>query len=214
MARPPKFDDDEILDRAMATFWQRGWSQTSIRDLEAALDLRAPSIYRRFGTKEGLGTAVVDHYVDRVVRRRVDKYLDGDGDPIDNITTFLERSVTQSGDGGRLWGCLLTTTSLDAGDADPTLVDALRRGLDTIEDGLRREVHRAAERGRLADGVEPEDATATLTLVMQGLMALARSGASPADLRRRARASVATISGGSPRRPPPTWTSAPDVTDS
>ena len=75
MARPPKFDDDEILDRAMATFWQQGWSQTSIRDLERTLDLKAPSIYRRFGTKEGLGAAVVDHYVDRVVRRRVDRYL-------------------------------------------------------------------------------------------------------------------------------------------
>ena len=78
MVRPPKFDDDEILDRAMtASVWQGGWSQTSIRDLEEALDLKAPSIYRRFGSKEGLGAAVVDHYVERVVRRRVAKHLAG-----------------------------------------------------------------------------------------------------------------------------------------
>ncbi len=196
MARPPKFDDDEILDRAMTIFWQRGWSQTSIRDLEGALELKAPSIYRRFGSKEGVGTAAVDHYVDRVVRRRVDKHLSGEGDPIANITAFLERSVTEPGDGGRLWGCLLTTTSLEAGECDPQLADALGRGLAAIEDGLRREVRRAADLDRRAATVDVEDAVATLTLVMQGLMALARAGVPPADLRRRARAAVSTISGG------------------
>ena len=44
MGRGPKFDDDEILDRAMTTFWQGGWAHTSIRDLERELDLKAPSI--------------------------------------------------------------------------------------------------------------------------------------------------------------------------
>ena len=84
MARTPKFDDTEILDRAMSLLWSQGLAHTSIRDLEAALDLKAPSIYRRFGSKEGLAVAAVDHYVERVVRRRVDKHLCGDGDPIAN----------------------------------------------------------------------------------------------------------------------------------
>ncbi len=190
MGRSPKFDDDEILDRAMSTFWRRGWSQTSIRDLERTLELKAPSIYRRFDSKDGLGVAVVEHYVDRVVRRRVDKYLGGDGDPVDAVRAFLERSVTQAGDGGRLWGCLLTTTSLEADTCDPALVGALDRGFGVIEAGLRGEVHRAAELGRLAPDVDPDDVVATLTLAMQGLMALARAGSAPEDLRRRARAAV------------------------
>ena len=190
MARNPKFDDDEILDRAVTAFWQGGWNRTSIRDLESALDLKAPSIYRRFGTKEGLGVAVVDHYVDRVVRRRVDKLLRPDGDPIDNIVRFLELSVTEAGDGGRLWGCLLTTTSLEAEAPGAALGAALQRGLAVIDDGIRAEVDRAVALGRLADGVDPEAVVAATSLVMQGLMALSRSGASPADLRRRARHAV------------------------
>lgn len=193
MARQPKFDDDELLDRAMAAFWQGGWQQTSIRDLERVLDLRAPSIYRRWGTKEALVAAVVDHYVDRVVRRRVDRYLRADGDPVDNLISFLESSVTQSGDGSRLWGCLLTTASLEANEPDAELVAALHRGLTTIEDGIRTEIERAGQLSLLADGVDPSSAVDTLTLVMQGLMAMARGSASPADLRRRARHAVAVI---------------------
>ena len=58
MARSPKFDDDEILDRAMSVLWHRGWARTSIRDLEEALEIKAPSIYRRFGSKEGLAAVL------------------------------------------------------------------------------------------------------------------------------------------------------------
>ncbi|MEM9516542.1 MAG: TetR/AcrR family transcriptional regulator [Actinomycetota bacterium] len=193
MARHPKFNDDEILDRAMSMMWQRGWTQTSIRDLEDALEIKAPSIYRRFGSKEGLGAAVIDHYVERVVRRRVDRYLSCDGDPIENISSFLESSVRGAGDRGRLWGCLLTTSGLDLGGADTAMFAARQRGFDVIEGGLSREVERAAELGRLGEGIDADDATASLALVMQGLMALARSGAASAGLRRRARAAVATV---------------------
>ena len=193
MARTPKFDDTEILDRAMSLVWSQGLAHTSIRDLEAALDLKAPSIYRRFGSKEGLAVAAVDHYVERVVRRRVDKRLCGLGDPIDNVSSFLRTSVTEPDQGGRLIGCLLTTASLEAGDADPALVAALERGLDVIESGLRGELERAGELGRLASGVDADTATATMVLVMQGLMALARSGAPAAALQRRADAALSTI---------------------
>lgn len=177
--------------------WQRGWTQTSIRDLEDALEIKAPSIYRRFGSKERLGAAVIDHYVERVVRRRVDRYLSGDGDPIENITRFLESSVRGAGDRGRLWGCLLTTSGLDLGDADTAMFEARQRGLDVIENGLSDEVERAAELGRLGERIDADDATASLALVMQGLMALARGGGESADLRRRARAAVATITASS-----------------
>ena len=177
----------------MATFWRHGWSQTSIRDLERAVDLKAPSIYRRFGSKDGLGAAVVDHYVGRVVRRRVGRYLSGVGDPIDNISAFLERSVTQPDAEQRLWGCLLTTAAVEAEHLDGEVGAAIERGLAEIERGLLGEVERAARSGQLAIGVEPASAVAMLTLVMQGLMAMARGGVSAGSLQRRARAAVSTI---------------------
>lgn len=199
MARRPKFDDDEILDRAMDHVWRSGWAATSIRDLEQVLDLKAPSIYRRFGTKSGVGVAVIDHYVDRVIRRRVRRHLPGTGDPLANIERFLVSSVTEGDDGERLRGCLITTTALDGARLDSEVAAALARGRAVIDDGLRREVERAAALGLLAEGVEPPDATASVTVTAQGLLALARSGEAPAALQARARAVVSVIAA-----PPPT----------
>lgn len=194
MARPPKYDDDEILDRALRLFWTRGWSATSIRELEAELDVKAPAIYRRFGSKDGLSQAVLDHYVDRVVRRRIEKYLPAEGDPIANIREFLVSGVTSPPDGGALIGCLLTTTALESSEVSPELGAALIAGQAVIEQAVRRELERADERGALAAGLDIDGALGVLTLAWHGLMVLARSGESPDQLMSRAHAAADAIS--------------------
>lgn len=194
MARPAKYDDGEILDRAMTVSWERGWEQTSIRDLERALDLKAPSIYRRFGSRDGLGEAVVDHYVRRIVERRIEKYLPPSGDPRDNLRRFLEQSVTEPEHGGALRGCLLTSMSNETARPAPEIERALSRGRARIADALADETRRAAELGLLREGVDSEEAADSLTLAMQGLMSMARAGEPSSTLRRRARSAVAVVS--------------------
>ncbi|MEM8904305.1 MAG: TetR/AcrR family transcriptional regulator [Actinomycetota bacterium] len=193
MGRPPKFDDDDVLDRAVATFWRSGWTATSIRDLEKELELKAPSIYRRFGSRTGLGVAVLDHYVERVIRSRVAKYLSGDGDPLVNIEDFLVTSVTP-GDDGRLLGCLVTTVGLEGAGVEPELRRPLAEGRAEIERGLRGEVRRAIGTGRLGGDADEDAVVAMLTLVMQGLMALARAGAPADELVAQVRATLSLVS--------------------
>lgn len=48
---------------------------TSVRDLELATGLKAPSIYKAFGSKSGLFEAVLDRYCRDVVDRRVSEHL-------------------------------------------------------------------------------------------------------------------------------------------
>ena len=64
-------------------------TNTPSRTSKVSSDVKAPAIYRRFGSKDGLSEAVLQHYVDRVVRRRIEKYLPDDGDPMANIREFL-----------------------------------------------------------------------------------------------------------------------------
>lgn len=193
MPRPPKYDDDEILERAMHVFWRRGLSGASIRDLESELDLRAPSIYRRFGSKEGLAAAVVQRYVLEVIDRRIEKHLSGHGDPVSNVMGFLVSAVTPGPEEELLLGCLLTTIAMETDALPKPLAGDVRFGLRRIDDAIRSEVLRVAEEGRLADGVDAEDAASTLSLVMQGLMASARAGVEASELQRRASAAMETM---------------------
>ena len=64
MGRPVKTTDTDVLDVTYVLAWQRGCDDLTIRDLEVALDLRAPSIYRRFHSRDELLAAAIDRYSD------------------------------------------------------------------------------------------------------------------------------------------------------
>ncbi len=63
MARPREFDEQVVLDRALETFWSKGYDGTSVEDLVEATGLRRASLYGAFGDKEQLFTKVLDHYM-------------------------------------------------------------------------------------------------------------------------------------------------------
>lgn len=54
MARTREFDEQAVLEKARDLFWERGYTATSIRDLEEHLGISRSSIYLFFGGKREL----------------------------------------------------------------------------------------------------------------------------------------------------------------
>ena len=52
--RPREFDRTEALNQAMKIFWQKGYTATSMNDLDEAMGIKSPSLYAAFGSKEDL----------------------------------------------------------------------------------------------------------------------------------------------------------------
>jgi AcrR family transcriptional regulator len=61
--RPKTFDRDHALEAAMMLFWNRGFEQTSVDELAAAMGIQTSSLYSSFGDKESLYLEAVDHYL-------------------------------------------------------------------------------------------------------------------------------------------------------
>lgn len=175
MGRPAKTTDADILDATYALAWERGCDAITIRDLEVELDLRAPSIYRRFNSRDDLLAAAVDRYVERVVGRRVRRYLDEAVDPIEGIRQFFLSALEPRRGPATPAGCLLTTTSQQSGYCTPAIRDAVDRGLALIETGLRAALDRAGERGY--EFTSPTvDLAKALLQSFQGILVLVRCG--------------------------------------
>ena len=60
--RPKTFDRETALDAAMLLFWERGFEQTCVDDLAAAMGIRTSSLYATFGDKETLFLQAIEHY--------------------------------------------------------------------------------------------------------------------------------------------------------
>jgi TetR/AcrR family transcriptional repressor of nem operon len=181
MGRPAKMTDTDVLDVTYELIWQRGCDDVTIRDLEAALDLRAPSIYRRFGSRDELFAAAIDRYVERVVQGRITKFLDEASDALQGIREFFLSVVKVPNGAASAPGCLLTTTSQQSARDVPAIGAAIGRGLELIEVALRRTLDRAVGQGRTLASPSPEVAR-TLLQSFQGVLVLARCGFDQLDV--------------------------------
>jgi AcrR family transcriptional regulator len=52
--RPREFEVDDVLDRAIEVFRERGYEASSMADIERATGLNTSSIYNTFGSKQTL----------------------------------------------------------------------------------------------------------------------------------------------------------------
>jgi len=181
MGRPAKMTDTDVLDVTYELIWQRGCDDVTIRDLEDALKLRAPSIYRRFGSRDELLAAAIDRYVERVVQVRITRFLDDANDPVEGIREFFLSVVKVPAGAARAPGCLLTSTSQQSAGNVPAIGAAIGRGFELIEVAFRRTLDRADTQGSTFASPSPEVAR-TLLQSFQGVLVLARCGFDQLDV--------------------------------
>lgn len=62
MPRKPNYDREDLIQRARDLFWQRGWAGTSLKDLEAELQMKPGSFYAAFGSKDALFELALQRY--------------------------------------------------------------------------------------------------------------------------------------------------------
>lgn len=185
MARPAKFDDETVLDRAMHLFWRRGCRTATIRDLEVELELRAPSIYRRFGSKDQLIARCLRHYIDTVIAGRIANELGVSENPLADLHSFFLSSFGGGQPHRESSGCLLTNTATEVPTLPAEVGDLVAEGVELIRLAFHREIHRAVALGLVPDNIDTDQAAHRLLLELQGLLLLTRSGEDPSDLARR-----------------------------
>ena len=109
MPRKPNYDRDELIERARDLFWQRGWAGTSLKDLEALLQMKPGSFYAAFGSKEALFALAMEKYATDG-RERLKALAEKHG-PIKALQLFPELVVQN--DGAPTKACMLSKTLLE-----------------------------------------------------------------------------------------------------
>lgn len=109
MPRKPEYDKNELIDRARDLFWKRGWAGTSLKNLEAVLQMRPGSFYAAFGSKDALFELALDKYAKDGLLRL--KTLADELGPIKALQRFPEMAI--SNDAAPAKACMLSKTVLE-----------------------------------------------------------------------------------------------------
>jgi AcrR family transcriptional regulator len=179
--RPRAFDKDAALRQAMNVFWAKGYQETSMADLIAAMDLSPTSIYAAFSSKEGLFQAVIDFYG----RTEGSGIWEGVAtaptarQAVEHVLTSSAKAFTK---GGNSRGCMIVLAAPQSEGAHPAVCDALKtKRVENIK-RLQERFERAAKHGELPSGTDCKALANYFVTVQHGMSILARDGASRATL--------------------------------
>jgi AcrR family transcriptional regulator len=95
MGRPKNFSREEVLEKAIPVFWRRGFSDTSVQDLERATGVNKSGLYSEFRDKEDLFVESLRYYLATQEKRGL---LTEEPLGWKNIETFLKRGPHNKGE--------------------------------------------------------------------------------------------------------------------
>lgn len=168
MGRPRSFDRDTALDLALDAFWDHGYDRTSISELTTAMGIASPSLYAAFGDKQRLFDEAVARYLDKLEHGRADA-LDAPT-AREAIECILRVSAQAHTARSSPRGCLVMS--------EPRLTSARTRNREAIRDRIQR----GREAGDLHQDIDPETMADLVDVVIAGMSARARDGATREQL--------------------------------
>ena len=174
MPRPPAYNRTELLDQAVRVFWEKGYWDTSIRDLVDATGVQRYGLYQSFGDKHGLFLEALERYLDTVIAGLL-RDLERPGAALPEIEAFLERLAAIAPTPGARRGCLICNTAAELGQDDPDVAARIESYTRRMRRAFRGALIRARSLGQVAEGLNAEDVSRFLTGVVVGGSVYART---------------------------------------
>jgi TetR/AcrR family transcriptional regulator, transcriptional repressor for nem operon len=201
MPRQKEFDLEAALDGAMATFWTKGYTATSIEDLVTRMGIQRGSLYATFGNKRSLFLSALGRY-QRVVTRELLAALEAPGSGLAAIRRFFRLRVEGSLDRRRPPGCLVTNSAVELSPRDRGAAARVGGSLVTLEAAFLRALERARVQGEVAVAatLDLRALARFLTSSAQGLSVMAKARAERAVLEDVVEVVLAVLEGARPRK--------------
>ncbi len=176
-----KYNDDEVLTRAMQAFWTSGYEATSINDLVATTGINRGSIYSAFKDKRGLFLKSLEHY-DKLYRAAFLERVMREHAPREAIIAAFEEVAATMHDDEMPGGCLLVNTALEVSPHDPEIAAFVSRSLEHVGAFFADMIDAGQAAGTIPKELDGRQAAQSLLGLFLGLRVLCRSKAVPAAI--------------------------------
>ncbi|MEV6349665.1 TetR/AcrR family transcriptional regulator [Actinoplanes sp. NPDC051851] len=165
-----------LLETMSELMWERGYADTSPREVRQRSGVGQGSMYHHFPSKRDLALAALERNVADLLPAA--SGLEGPGDPMERIEAYLMRPRDA------LKGCKVGRMTQDPQvREDPVLLAPVAGAFATIHVSWVTVLREAIEAGQLRDDLDPERLAHTLMAVLQGgyVLAIAQQDPGPFD---------------------------------
>jgi TetR/AcrR family transcriptional regulator, transcriptional repressor for nem operon len=175
MSRPREFDPDEVLDRSMREFWERGYRETSVDDLVAATGVRPGSLYNAFpGGKRGLFLEALARYSALVVPEKLGA-LERPGAGVAELRAYFDGLVRDLTTPQGRMGCLMVNSTMELAAEDSEVGALVRNHMSRLERNAERALRNAKRRREIPKRIDPRAKATQLMATGMGLMVVGKT---------------------------------------
>ena len=180
MARPRAFDEADMLARARDLFWEKGYTATSIQDLERHLGLNRSSIYSSLGDKATLYRKTLAAYRDdnhERIKEELGTTKNLRASLLAMLSTAAGAAVPEHCTGPR--GCYIVNATTELASLDPEMLRFVMNNRERFTEIMAHALQQAQARGELGPTVNPEADAAYLFLLYNGLQVVVKTQPEP-----------------------------------
>ena len=177
MTRTREFDVNETLDKAMHLFWEKGYIETSVRDLVKCTGFAHAGLYSAFGDKEGLFKAAVRKYCLKIADEMFG-VLDRSNAGRTEIEHVFKLILQMKKDGRLRNGCMLVNTAIEFAETDEELKNMVLGNFNKLEKAFSRALAHAVAAGEVRNDLPVKRIAISMATTIHGLAALSRAGLS------------------------------------
>ncbi len=178
--RPPAFNHEEALEKAMQVFWSHGYEGASMTSLTEAMGINKPSLYGAFGSKEALFRKALQRYLAGPVAYVAESLQEPTARKV--VEKFLTESAELLTNLHNPRGCMVIQGALTCGQGSEIIRQELILQRRAYEDALRLRFEQAKEQRDLPDNVNAAVLARFVATVHQGMSVQATSGATKDEL--------------------------------
>ncbi len=186
MGRKKKFEETQVLDRALEVFWENGFERSSLSSLTEATGLHKGSLYSSFKSKENLFSLCLTRYAERMANHYSLSSLNAKT----YIRQFFEKKINHPAKRKRL-GCFLMNSGLEMSHLGSSSGEAnIQRLLKSVEVNFKTAVQSGVEQREFSEEIVPQKMAERLFALAFTIEELGKVGKSKEFLRNLANSTL------------------------
>ncbi|MCK4951632.1 MAG: TetR/AcrR family transcriptional regulator [Gammaproteobacteria bacterium] len=167
MARPIEYNQEQVLDKVMETFWLKGYEGTSVSDLVDATSLNTRTMYNLYGDKNGLFRAALDNYHDKIMGDFFTTLKQNEG--LKGIRMIFDWVAENE----MMNGCLFANTLSECNVIDKDCLGFVKDAFGKVEAQFAENLTQARKAGEFNGDLKAT--SKLLLLIMQGMSVFSKT---------------------------------------
>lgn len=172
--RNPAATRQALLQAAFQEIYESGFQAASLDTILSNCGVTKGALYYHFGSKKGLGYAVVDELIQRHILETWVRPLEQAEDPIDSLLAMLRKKEPRPSSSLRL-GCPLNNLAQEMSPLDEGFRKRLQKIFSNWREGIARALRRGQQKGYVRPDINPQEAAAFFLAALEGSVSVAKN---------------------------------------